>query len=122
MVLPFTERRRDQRRCEPRLMVRLTGLDFMVRDWSLGGLAVIDRSRHGRPPRKGQVLSGQLGLRSDRNLYGFEAEIIRVEAGTGIVAMRFREMRPECFELLEGLLKHPEPPPSCADEGQLTLH
>lgn len=101
-----TNRRRNQRRVLPHLSVQLTdGEVFITRDWSLGGLKIDGLATERQPgePVVGSICHGA----ENTPWYRFIGTVVRIDDET--VAIKFNDMSPGCFELLQGLLRHPQP-------------
>lgn len=99
-------RRRDQRRPLPRLAVRLDQDElYQTRDWSLGGLAL--QGAVGRFTI-GDVVNGVMrGAVGEGRWYGFTAEVVRVERGSGVAGLAFKGLSTEAYDFLEQFWRHP---------------
>ena len=100
-------RRRDHRRGGPHLSVQLTdGEVFITRDWSLGGLR-IDGLATTRQPGEPVVGSLRHGA-ADGSWHRFIGSVVRID-GDEAVSIKFEDLSPGGFELLQSLLRRPPP-------------
>jgi hypothetical protein len=100
-------RRRNYRRDLPHLSVQLTGGEvFITRDWSLGGLRIdgLATTRQPGEPVVGSLRHGAANTAWHR----FIGSVVRID-GDDTVAIRFEDLSPGCFELLQSLLRRPPP-------------
>ncbi|MEE8271565.1 MAG: PilZ domain-containing protein [Alphaproteobacteria bacterium] len=102
--------RRDHRRDTPSLAVKIGDDVVHSRDWSLGGLAIYDMHRLSLLCAVDDIVVGTLGATDDATDYAFSAEVVRVEPGTNMLALKFADLSKECFAFLEGMLRRPRSP------------
>jgi hypothetical protein len=100
-------RRRNHRRHLPHLSVQVSaGEVFITRDWSLGGLR-IDGLATTRQPGEPVVGSLRHGA-ANTPWHRFIGSVVRIDEDQ-TVSIRFEDLSPGCFELLQSLLLHPQP-------------
>lgn len=102
----YRNRRRDQRRRQPTLVVKLGSIEgFTSLDWSLGGVAA---SGPVFGFQIGDKVKGGLGMKdSEDDLLEFSGVVTRASREEGVVAVKFTDLSPQCFALLERLSVHP---------------
>ena len=100
-------RRRDYRRDGPNLSVQLAAGDvFVTRDWSLGGLRIdgLATTRQPGEPVVGALRHGA----ADGPWHRFVGSVVRID-GHDAVSIKFEDLSPGGFELLQSLLCRPPP-------------
>lgn len=99
--------RRDKRRDWPSLLVRIDDTVHITRDWSLGGMAIVMVRQRFVP---GDVVSGEIAVgQPAQGWCQFIAEVVRADYHVGLVALRFAELSPTAFDLLERHMRRPAP-------------
>lgn len=95
-----SDQRRDRRRTLPVLIVRIDGVEYRTRDWSLGGLSLA-----GADPLlpNGADVDGQVSAEADGTPRRFAGRVVRHDPATDVVALRFAELAPDTFAFLERL-------------------
>jgi hypothetical protein len=91
------EMRRDRRYLAPAITLTVRGVDYQVRDWSLGGF----RARRALClPLRGQI-TGQVRIERRREAYSFTAEAVRDDANAEAVGFRFVALSPSLSHALD---------------------
>lgn len=95
-----SDQRRDRRRTLPVLVVRIGEVAYRTRDWSLGGVALA-----GADPLlpDGADVEGHLMTGEGDPPYRFAGRVVRHDPRTDVVGLRFAELAPDAFALLERL-------------------
>jgi len=91
------EMRRDRRYLAPAITLTVRGVDYQVRDWSLGGF----RARRALClPLRGQI-TGQVRIEQRKEAYSFTAEAVRDDANAEAVGFRFVALSPSLSHALD---------------------
>ncbi|MCB9948837.1 MAG: PilZ domain-containing protein [Rhodospirillaceae bacterium] len=102
-------RRRDVRRELPLLTVQLGEVQFLTRDWSLGGFSMRDDGQAGQGFEAEEEVSGTFVMDGADGAYPFGAVVVRANPDTKVVAFRFLELASDTFWVLERMLLRAEP-------------
>ena len=112
-------RRRDVRRELPPLTIDLGDGPHQTRDWSLGGVAFRTSSQAAKSFDGEEEISGSFTIDSGHGGYRFTASVVRADQESGVVALRFVELAPDSFSVLERLLLRAQPVPGTAERPNL---
>ena len=112
-------RRRDVRRELPPLTIDLGDGPHQTRDWSLGGVAFRTSGQAARSFEGEDEISGCFTIDGGHGDFRFTASVVRADHGSGVVALRFVELAPDSFSVLERLLLRAQPIPGSAERADL---
>ncbi len=108
-------RRRDVRRELPPLSIDLGDGAHQTRDWSLGGVAFRTSGQAAKSYDVDEEISGSFTIDTGHGGYRFTASVVRADQESGVVALRFVELAPDSFSVLERLLLRAQPVPGMTD-------